>query len=84
MRLSLILALKSNNNFAVFKSLSVCLFKTQGPREDITNLVNTKKYLALSNCITVCCRVIVFYNFEFILALNQFLLKTLYLVFGKY
>ena len=34
----LILALKSDNEFVVFKNLSVCLFEIHGPRDDIANL----------------------------------------------
>ena len=43
MRRSLILALKSGNEFVVFKSLSVCLFQIRGPRDDIANLVTLSK-----------------------------------------
>ena len=42
-RRSLILALKSGNEFVVFKSLSVCLFQIHGPREGIANLVTLSK-----------------------------------------
>ena len=40
---SLILALRSGNEFVIFKSLSVCLFQRQGPRDDVANLVTLKK-----------------------------------------
>ena len=43
MRRSLILALKSVNEFVVFKSLSVSLFQIRGPRDDIANLVTLSK-----------------------------------------
>ena len=43
MRRSLILALKSGNEFVVFKTLSVCLFQIRGPRDDIANLVTLSK-----------------------------------------
>ena len=43
MRRSLILALKSGNEFVVFKSLSVCLFQMRGPRDDIANFVTLSK-----------------------------------------
>ena len=43
MRQSLILALKSGNEFVVFKSLSVCLFQIRGPRDDIANLVTLNR-----------------------------------------
>ena len=43
MKRSLILALKSGNEFVVFKSLSVCLFQIRGPRDDIANLVTLSK-----------------------------------------
>ena len=42
-RRSLILALKSGNEFVAFKSLSVCLFQIRGPRDDIANLVTLSK-----------------------------------------
>ena len=45
-RRSLILALKSGNEFVVFKSLSVYLFQRGGPRDNTGNLVTMKKYLA--------------------------------------
>ena len=43
MRQSLILALKSGNEFVLFKSLSVCLFQIHVPRDDIANLVSLSK-----------------------------------------
>ena len=43
MKRSLILALKSGNEFVVFKSLSVCLFQIRGPRDDIADLVTLSK-----------------------------------------
>ena len=39
--------LKTDNNFSVFKSLSVCLFQRRGPRDNIANSVILRKYLAL-------------------------------------
>ena len=51
MKWSLILALKSDNEFVVFKILSVCLLERRGPRDDIANSVTLTKYLALWNCI---------------------------------
>ena len=47
MRQSLTLALKSGDEFVVFKSLSVCLFQRRCPSDDIANLVTLKNYLAL-------------------------------------
>ena len=41
MRRSLILALKSGNEFVVFKSFVV--FQIRGPRDDIANLVTQSK-----------------------------------------
>ena len=43
----LILDLKSDNQFVVFKVLSACLFQRHAPRDDSANLVTLKKYLAL-------------------------------------
>ena len=43
MRQSLILALKSGNEFVVFKSLSVFLLQIRVPRDDIANLVTLNK-----------------------------------------
>ena len=43
MRPSLILALKSGNEFVVFKTLSVCLFQIRVPCDDIANLVTLSK-----------------------------------------
>ena len=61
----MVLALKSGNEFAVFKSLSVCLFQILGRRDDIANLVTLSKIFGSLKFIH--CRIIVFYNFEFIL-----------------
>ena len=61
----MILALKSGHEFVVFKNLSVYLFPRSGPRDDIANLLTLKKFF--SSVFTVSYRVIVFYNFEFIL-----------------
>ena len=44
MKLSLILALKSDKEFFVFKSLSLCFFLRCGPLDKIANLVTLKKY----------------------------------------
>ena len=43
MRQSLILALKSGNEFVVCKNLSTCLFQRRGPRDVMANLVTLKK-----------------------------------------
>ena len=43
MRRSLILALKSGNEFVVFKTLSVCLFQIRGPPDNFANLVTRSK-----------------------------------------
>ena len=48
-RRSLILALKSDNEFVVFKSLSVCLFQIHGPRDDTANLVTLSKIFGSSS-----------------------------------
>ena len=42
-RRSLILALKSDDEFVVFKSLSVCLFQRRNPCDNIANLVTLKE-----------------------------------------
>ena len=42
-RRSLILSVKNGNEFLVFKSLSVCLFRRRGPHDDIENLVTPQK-----------------------------------------
>ena len=66
-RRSLILALKSGSEFFVFKTLSVCLSQRCSPREDIADLVTLKNIWFFEILFTVSCRIIVFYNFEFIL-----------------
>ena len=44
MKLSLILALKRDKEFFVFKSLSLCFFLRRSPLDNIANLVTLKKY----------------------------------------
>ena len=46
MRQSLILTLKSANDFVVFKRLPVWLFQIRSPRDDVANLVTLNKILA--------------------------------------